>query len=74
MRQNGRAYKASGGRLGITCSRSLTLPGQETLLSLQISPINMTPDAVTFYSPGKQKNYYLNTDFQPPIFDKVCII
>ena len=46
-------------------------PGKETLLSLQISAINVTPDAVTFYSPGKQRNCYLNTDFQPPIFDKV---
>ena len=45
--------------------------GKETLLSLQISAINVTPDAVTFYTPGKQRNCYLNTDFQPPIFDKV---
>jgi hypothetical protein len=43
-------------------------PGKETLLSLQISAINLPPDAVTFYSPGKQRNCYLNTDFQSPIF------
>ena len=59
----------------IVCHTGLYIaPGTENLLSLEIFATNVTEDAVSFFKAGKQRNCYLDTDFQPPIFSKVSLI
>ena len=74
LRQDGSLVKVYV-LLFIFCDTGMYIaPGTENLLSLEIFATNVTEDAVSFFKAGKQRNCYLDTDFQPPIFSKVSLI